>query len=115
MKKQLGRIANTTYPRIAVDVQTIRKRFNEPEILQMFGRTKNDRYLLYIETIIEPEYSFVLFASSETLQIIRQHILVGSRRYLMDGTFDAAPKTFKQLLTICVEFCNDVCEMYSVQ
>lgn len=68
------------------------------------GRTR-----FYIQTVVDPCYSFSVFASHKIINIIREHISPGQRQYLMDGTFKIVPRSFYQLLIISIEFMNDVC------
>lgn len=75
--------------------------------MEKYGYTLDGRYQLYHETPCNNDGDeFVLFASHATIEIVKQHVT--DRKYLMDGTFRTAPRNFYQLLTISIEFQNEV-------
>lgn len=66
---------------------------------------------LYIDSIIEKDYAFHVFASYANIDLTKKHIPPGQRKYLMDGTFKIVPRQFSkngQLLIIAIEYKNDV-------
>lgn len=114
MKKQMERIAKEIYPKIPRSVEEIHTTFQSEEIKKKYGYTLNGKYELFVDVIAAKEYAFCLFASSVTLQIIRQHISPENRCYVIDGTFKIVPSMFTQLLIIAIEFKSDVGLTYNV-
>lgn len=107
--RQLKRIKNKSYPKSPENVESIRAKMLESEIGKDYGYTKDGLHNLYIDSVINENYSFCLFASFKTIEVIKNEIEPDGRHYLMDGTFKVAPKGFLQLLIISIEYKNDVC------
>lgn len=95
-------------PKKPKSFQELKDKFNQPEIREKYGKTRDRKDDLYIDTIVTTRYSFCVFASPKTIQVVRQNQLPYPRRFLIDGTFKISPKSFYQLLTISIEYENDV-------
>lgn len=108
MKKTIARKKNKTYPKIPRSIGEFEKEFLKPRILNEFGYTLDGDARFYLGTEITENYQFIVFYSDYTVNFIREKIPVGSRCYLMDGTFDSLPKGLYQLLTISIKYENNV-------
>lgn len=104
----MDRVKNNKYPESPKTFEEIRANFAKPEIMTKYGYNLDVSDTLYIDTIINDEYGFSLFASLSTINILRLHIETKKRKYLIDGTFSCVPKLYYQLLIISIEFKNDV-------
>lgn len=69
----------------------------------------------YIDTVVEKDFAFTVFASKFVIDFIQKNIDATSRSYLMDGTFDSLPDAYYQLLVISIEHNNDVSNISSVR
>lgn len=85
--------------------------FNFENVWTNFGITKdkeNPRHF-FTACIADEMYSFCLFSSLKTIDLIKENILPAKRTYLMDATFKIVPHgCFKQLLVIYVEYFEEV-------
>lgn len=83
-----------------------------------FGLTKDDANPMHFFTacIAEENYSFCLFSSEKSINLVKENIQPAQRRYLMDATFKIIPKgCFKQLLIIYIEYFGEVSNFYSIK
>lgn len=76
--------------------------------IQGFGKTLTNKQRFYFHTEIGVDFAHQIYASMGTIEFIRKNIKVGSRKYLVDGTFRVVPRLFKQLLVISIEYMNNV-------
>lgn len=110
MKRNIGRL--TTKKRRPKNVKTpaaIADEFKNSETFTDFGLNLRETEHFYIDTIVETEFSFTIFASHQIINLTKEHIPPGQRRYMMDGTFDVTPLgSYYQLLIIYIEYKNDV-------
>lgn len=107
VKRTIERKKNQRYPKEPT-TQEIGQVFMEPEIMNKYGYTLDGDAKFYIETIVETDYQFTIFCSQFVIDFIEKKICIGSRKYLMDGTFDKLPVGYYQMLTVSVEYRNDV-------
>lgn len=108
MKLTIARKKNKKYPKIPQSLQEVQSEFSKPEILNKFGYNLDGDAKFYLGSCITEEYQFIVFYSDFVANFIRENIPVGSRYYLMDGTFDSLPKGVYQLLTISIAYENNV-------
>lgn len=108
MKRTLIRLKNKKYPNIPKTMIEIKDEFNRSQNAE-FGRTRDGKDLLYIDTVIKKKYSFMVFASKKVTDLVEEHLNPEERNYLMDGTFKVVPAMFYQLFIISIEYANDVC------
>lgn len=97
-----------TSPKTAL--QTI-EAFNLEHVWNDFGLSKDNLKPRHFFTaaIKEENYSFCLFSSLKTIDLIKGNIPASKRTYLMDGTFKIVPHgCFQQLLVIYVEYFEEV-------
>lgn len=87
---------------------------NDKVIFDQYGRTLNKQYPFYVDSVIKKHFAFHVFASFAIISIIKKFIKPGDRNYLVDGTFKIAPRQFKQLLIISIEFKQIVCTLFAV-
>lgn len=114
VERQLYRLRDKTYPERPNTHEGVRTKLNEPEVINSYGLTLNKQHPFYINSVVEPNYAFHLFASYATINMIKEHIPTEKRNYLMDGTFKVVPKTFSQLFIIAIEYKNDVCTKHEL-
>lgn len=114
MKQTLMRHKNKTYPKDPGTIEAIREAFLQPNILKEFGANLEGDADFYINTVVEEEFAFTIFASKFVIDFIEKNIEPSSRSFLMDGTFDSLPNAYYQLLVISIEFNNDVSKNISI-
>lgn len=108
MRRTLIRHKYKKYPNIPKTLIEIKDELNRPEN-EEFGRTRDGKDVLYIDTVIKKKYSFIVFASKKVIDHVEEYIDPEERNYLMDGTFQVVPAMFYQLFIISIEYANDVC------
>lgn len=112
MKKTLSRRKNQEYPKIPTSIENIGIQFKNPKIMEKYGYNLENDAKFYVDTILELDYAFTVFASTFVIDFIKENIQPNSRNYLMDATFDSLPNGFYQLLIISIEYRNDVSKNY---
>lgn len=108
MTVTLNRIKNKKHPPIPRSLKKIRDVLNSKAILSKYGNTLDKKRKFYAGTVVAEAYTFTVFVSFKTVDMIERYIKPVKRRYLMDGTFKIRPKLFYQLLIITIEYKNDV-------
>lgn len=108
IKQTLNRQKNIRHPRIPDSISAIRDEFSKPDIIEKYGYTLDGDTRFYIDTVVEHDFAFTIFASKYVIDFIENKIDPKSRNYLMDGTFNSLPSEFYQLLIISIEYQNDV-------
>lgn len=111
MKRNIGRLTNKKKrPKNVETPALIAEEFQNAETMNNFGLNLRKNEIFYIDTIVEPQFAFTIFASHQIINLTKNHIPVNDRRYMMDGTFDVTPLgSYYQLLIIYIEYKNDVC------
>lgn len=79
-----------------------------PNIYEEFGKTENKQHKFYVGSAIKRHYSFHVFASDSTINMIKEKIAPSDRKYLMDGTFRIVPRNMAQLLIISIQYGTNV-------
>lgn len=108
MKRHLDRTKNSKHPKCPKTCGELKELFEEQNIIDKYGYNLKASEKLFIDTIVNENWAFSLFASFSVIKFIKDHIDPRSRNYLIDGTFDCAPRLFYQLLIISIEYKNDV-------
>lgn len=108
MKETLQRHKTKSHPKIPESIQNLRATFSDRAVLEKYGYNLDGDEKFYIDTVIEKDFAFTVFASKYVIDFVQQNIEPGSRHYIMDGKFDSIPGGFYQLLIITIEFQNDV-------
>lgn len=113
MKRTLLRNKNKKHPTNPSTLDDIAEKFMEPSVLEKYGMNSEGDGKFYIDTVVEEDYGFTVFASKYVIDFIQEHIPPNKRHYLMDGTFDSLPNEYYQLLIIAIEHENDVSNVYA--
>lgn len=108
MERTLLRHKHKQHPRDPREVEGIRQRFLDPNVMEKYGYNLEGDARFYIGTELEEDYAFTIFASKYVIDFIQDHIMPNRRKFLMDGTFDSLPSNYYQLLVISIEHQNDV-------
>lgn len=108
MKRTLNKIKNATRPKIPQDPVEIRSLFENPDVFAKYGYNLDQSAPFYVDTVVKPQFSFVVFKSDSIIGIIKENIDPALRYYLIDGTFSCVPPGFYQVLIISIEYQNDV-------
>lgn len=104
-----------TSPKYAVQII---ESFNLENVWSEFGLTKDEANPMHFFTacIIEENYTFCLFSSQKSINLVKENIQPSQRKYLMDATFKIVPKgCFKQLLIIYIEYFEEVSSFYTIK
>lgn len=107
VKKTIQRKKNQKYPKEPT-MATIDTEFAKSEIMNKYGRTLDGDAKFYVGTVAAKDYQFTVFSSDYVINFIENNIAVGSRKFLIDGTFNKLPLDYYQLLIVTVEYQNDV-------
>lgn len=108
IQRQLFRLRDKQYHERPKTDKELQKAFRNPQIFKEYGKTLNEKFDFYMGSKVNKNYSFHVFASLTTIDLIKKHIGIGERNYLMDATFKIVPAKHQQLLIISIEYKNDV-------
>lgn len=111
VSRQLYRLRDKQYPKRPESDEDIKVYMHDQKIFDEYGKTLDNLRPLYVDSIVEEQYAFHVFASFKTIGMIEENIPPNERKYLIDGTFKVVPPKFGkmgQLLIICIEYKNDV-------
>lgn len=107
VKRTLDRIKAKVMPPPPNTIENIPVVFQNPEVMELFGRTKQkkntEKNQFYRTTFVSALFAYTIFASQRVIDIINTFD-ESKRRFAMDGTFNVVPRLFKQLLIIY--FCT---------
>lgn len=112
MAPQFYRRKHKNRPKLPKGCDEIKKDLDDANILKKYGYTLSGNSKFYVDTILRPNHSFCVFKSQGVIDIIKDRIDINNRCYLLDGTFQCVAKPFMQLLTISVQFKNNVSCIY---
>lgn len=112
ISRSLRRFKSKPYPKVPKTRLQLQKSLNSSSVIRDFGFNLDETARLYFDTVLAKDYLFTVFASNDIINIVKQNIEPGKRKYLLDGTFKVVPKQFYQLLIIAIEFKNDVSHEY---
>lgn len=111
IKRTLQRDKRGILPKNPTTVEDIIAAFDDPAVLETYGRSadKNEPFKFYDGVIRTNKYSFCVFSSKKTIDIMNEHIPINVREIFMDATFGIVPVgPFKQLLIIYVRMHKKV-------
>lgn len=83
--------------------------FKDIAISEQYGSTLNKQHPFYVDSVIKKHFAFHVFVSFAIIDLIKKFIKPGQRNYLVDATFKIAPRQFKQLLILSIEYKKQVC------
>lgn len=109
MERQLHRIRDKHYPARPKTDEDVKKMLKDPEIYEQYGKTLNKQHSFYVDSVVKNQFAYHVFVSFTIIQLIKKFIKPGERTYLLDGTFKIAPRQFKQLLILSIEYKQNVC------
>lgn len=110
MKRNCRRLQRMGIPNTLENVEDIKLAFQNEKIMEVFGMSMEDEpKQFYRVAVEESSYSYCIFSSQSMIDLIKNHIAIERRRFLMDATFKIVPKSsFYQLLIIYVEYVEKV-------
>lgn len=105
------KIKKGSLPKTPKNVGEIIKAFQQTSVIESYGFTLQtidlekkpieERYMFYDCAIEEKEFSYCIFSSKVSIQLIESKINLDERHILMDATFKTCPDgPFKQLLIL---------------
>lgn len=100
-KRTIQRLKRGVLPKNPTTVAEILAAFEDPAIFDTHGKTlhENENFPFYSGAIETDKFSYCVFSSPKTVQLVEQHIPIAKRDILMDATFRIVPVgPFKQLL-----------------
>lgn len=112
MAPQLYRRKNKNRPKLLQTCKEIKEKFENNTVLENYGFSLDKKSKMYIDTILCENHCFCVFKSQAVIDMITHRIDKNKRHYLLDGTFKICAKPFKQLLTLSVEYKNNVRFLY---
>lgn len=114
VERQLYRIRDKQYPQRPKTDEEVKNMFKDIAISEQYGSTLNKQHPFYVDSVIKKHFAFHVFVSFAIIELIKKFIKPGQRNYLVDGTFKIAPRQFKQLLILSIEYKKQVCYMYMI-
>lgn len=108
MAPQLYRRKHKERPKLPLDCLQIKSSFQNTSILNKYGYTLDKKSKMYVDTFINESHAFCIFQSQSVIDMVKNEFRDKDRIYMLDGTFKTAARPFTQLLTISIQFRNDV-------
>ncbi|XP_073848252.1 uncharacterized protein [Musca autumnalis] len=69
----------------------------------------------YTACIVEDEFTYCIFTSQKSLNLIVDNVTDNQRKWLIDGTFSIVPSgCFTQMLVIYIEYCDHIFPIFFV-
>lgn len=116
MERTLNKIKTKAHPKKPHSIEGIRETLMNPNVVKDYGLNVEGDSFSYVGTVChvgdiddenDEDYAFTVFASKYVIDFIEE-MPPEQRLYLMDGTFKSLPKEYYQLLTINIEYRNNV-------
>lgn len=108
LSRSLRRLKESVFPQSPRTVQELVSEFNKQHIDRAFGTTRNGGQFFH-GVVSDEGYSCAIFASTEIMELIENHIPPTNRVYLADATFKVVPVGFfTQLFVIYVAYEGDI-------
>lgn len=84
--------------------------FGKADVLRDLGTSLHrDKGPLYNTTLIEDDFSNCIFSSAKSISLVKEHLEVHERFFLMDATFRITLRgVFQQVLVIYIKFQSKV-------
>lgn len=104
-QRTFQRIKRGVLPKSPLTVEELNAAFGDEKIFKCYGETLHlqNNYRFFDAAIETAEYSFSVFSSKATIELIKTNIPPAERHILMDATFRIVPVgPFKQLLILYV-------------
>lgn len=104
-KRTIQRLKRGILPRNPTTVDAIQKAFDDAKVMATYGHSLHvDKPFRFFDGTVETkDYSFCVFSSKATVQLIEKKIEISKREILMDATFRIVPVgPFKQLLILYI-------------
>lgn len=108
IEKTLTNLKREKYESSPGSIEEIRKAFDNPDILNDLGSSKDrEKGILYKYAHEEKKFSYCVLQSPKSIELILDNLkLPNERFFLIDGTFQITPMSsvFKQVLIIHAQF-----------
>lgn len=100
----MQRLKRGILPPSPTSVSEILSAYEIPDIFNVYGVSiHGNEYVFYNGAVETTQYSFCVFSSKKTCELIERNIPPAERHILMDATFRTVPKgPFKQLLLMYI-------------
>lgn len=105
--RTLKDLKNKKYGKSPTNCDEIKAAFENPAIMNDLGTSLHrERGNLYNYTHEENDFSYTIFSSPKSIQLITDNLDESERFYLIDGTFKITPmcNVFQQVLIIHAQF-----------
>lgn len=112
-KRGFEKIKKGSLPSTPKNVAEIINAFEQKSVIDSYGVTLQtidlekkpltEKYRFYDVAVEEKGFSYCIFSSKVSIQLIEKHIDIDKRHILMDATFKTCPSSpFKQLLILYI-------------
>lgn len=110
VERTLRDLRKSKYGRSPVTPEEIAIEFQKDNVLRDLGTSlQRDKGPLYNATQIGDNYSNCIFSSAKSISLVKDHLEVRERFFMMDGTFRITPRgVFQQVLVIYIHFGSKV-------
>lgn len=110
VRRSLQRKRAGSMPPSPTSAAEILAAFDDPEIMETFGNSKHNESRPFFMTAYEEEkFSYCIFASKASIDLVHGYIEEKDRCFLADATFKVVPDgIFRQLLIVFVEYVDKV-------
>lgn len=110
LERTLNVIRNKVSPKNPKTCDEIGKAFTDNHIMENIGCSQHKDKQVFFDGVIETEsFSYCVFSSKYTMELIRQRIETNRLNYMMDATFKICPLgIFKQILIVYVSYIDKV-------
>lgn len=113
-ERSLQTIRNNALPRNPKTANDISEIFGREDVMALLGTTKDDKPF-YNGAFESQEFSFCMFSSPTTIELLEKNEKYGERVMMMDGTFAVVPiGSFNQLFIIYTVYLEKVDFMFFV-
>lgn len=104
IERTMQRMKRGILPPSPSSVSEILSAYEKPEIFNVYGVSLHGTEFVFFNGAVETaQYSFCVYSSKKTYDLIEKNIPPAERHILMDATFRTVPKRpFKQILILYI-------------